>query len=250
MWNNANLLNTIADALFLAATGIAVWLTAEAALRTPLVPLRTIAVVGDLRHVDVASVGSSLQGRVAGNFFGVSLGEARRSLERLPWVRRAELRREWPDRLVARIEEHVALARWTDKRLVNTFGELFDGESGDARLPELGGPPGSEREVTRRYLAFRALVAPLGTEPVRVALSARRAWQVKLANGLVLELGRDQARHPLEERLERFVAAYPRVVAQLDRPPEYVDLRYPSGFAVRAPEAGAQDGRAPPRSRT
>jgi len=250
MWNNAGLLNAIADALFLAAAAIAVWLGAEAALRTSLVPLRTVAVVNDLRHVDAGAVAAGLQGRIAGNFFGVSLGEARRGLEALPWVRRVELRREWPDRLLVQIEEHVALARWNDGRLVNTFGELFDGRSADPNLPELGGPAGSEREVARRYAAFRDLLAPLGAEPVRVGLSARRAWQVRLANGLVLELGRDQTRHPLEERLARFVAVYPRIVAELGRSPEYVDLRYPSGFAVRAPEAGGEAVPARARDRT
>jgi cell division protein FtsQ len=74
---------------------------------------------------------------------------------------------------------------------------------------------------------------------VRVQLSARRAWQIQLANGLVLELGRDQARQSLEERLTRFVAAYPRIAAGLDRRPEHIDLRYPNGFAIRVPRSAA-----------
>ena len=101
--------------------------------------------------------------------------------------------------------------------------------------------------MARRYLAFRELVAPLGTEPTHVTLSARYAWQVRLANGIVLELGRDQARQSLEERLARFVAAYPRAAAHLNQRIGHVDLRYPSGFAIRLPEAAPA---APPRKRT
>ena len=250
MWNNARLLNGLADLLFLVAAGVAVWIAGQAALRTPLLPLREVVVVGELEHVDARAASASLAGRVAGNFFSVELDEVRRSLERLPWVRSVAVRREWPDRIVARIEEHTALARWSDHRLVNTFGELFEGEGADARLAELVGPPGSEREVARRYRAFREVVAPLGTQPVRVALSARGAWQVRLANGLVLELGRDQARQSLEERLARFVAAYPRVAGELDRPVGHVDLRYPNGFAIRVPQAGTDDGAQPSRKRT
>jgi cell division protein FtsQ len=80
-----------------------------------------------------------------------------------------------------------------------------------------------------------------------VTLSARYAWQLRLANGIVLDLGRDQARQSLEERLARFVAAYPRAAAHLNRRIDHVDLRYPNGFSIRLPEAAAA---AAPRKRT
>jgi len=247
VWHSPRLLNAAADALYLAAAAIAIWVAVEAALRAPFMPVRTLALSGDLRHVDAKRVHASLEGRVAGNFFGVELAAVRRALERLPWVRHVEVRREWPDRLVARIEEHVPLARWSERMLVNTHGEVFEAEGYAGSLPQLAGPPGTEREVARRYLAFRKLLEPLGTEPVHVQLSARRAWQIRLANGLVLELGREHARQPLEERLARFVAAYPRTAAELDRRPEHIDLRYPNGFAIRVSPAAAAGGAAAPR---
>jgi cell division protein FtsQ len=249
VWHSPRLLNAAADALYCFAAAIAVWIAVEAALRAPFMPVRTVALAGDLRHVDAERVRASLEGRLAGNFFGVELADVRRALEALPWVRHVEVRREWPDRLVARIEEHVVLARWPGNRLVSTTGEVFEAGGLHGPLPQLAGPPGTEREVARRFLAFRELLAPLGTEPVRVQLSARRAWQIQLANGLVLELGRDQARQSLEARLARFVAAYPRIAAELERRPEHIDLRYPNGFAVRVPTAAAAKAEASPQDR-
>jgi cell division protein FtsQ len=235
MWDNPRLLNLAADALYAAAAVLLVALVWHAALRVPQAPVRAVTLAGDLAHVDARSVHGLLAGRIAGNFFGVNLDEVRRLIAGLPWVRQVEVRREWPDRLVVRIEEHRALARWPGARLVSERGEVFEGTT-DAALPLLAGPPGSEREVTRRYLALRELVAPLGVEPAQVALTARYAWQVRLSNGLVLELGRDDSRSPVEERLARFVAAYPRVVAGLNRRLDHVDLRYPNGFAIRVPD--------------
>jgi cell division protein FtsQ len=250
VWDNARFLNAVADVLYLAAAALALWLAWQAAVRAPFAPVRTVVVEGTPAHVDAGAVGAALEGRIAGNFFGLDLAHVRRELARLPWVHRVEARREWPDRIVVRFEEHRALARWTDRssndRLVSTDGELFDAET-DAVLPRLAGPPGTAREVARRYLAFRELVAPLGTAPTHVTLSARYAWQVRLANGMVLELGRDQARQSLEERLARFVAAYPRTAAHLNQRIGRVDLRYPSGFAIRLQEAPPDDA---PRKRT
>ena len=251
MWDNARFLNAVADVLFLAAGALAVWMAAQAAVRAPFAPIRTVIVEGRPVHVDAEAVAAALEGRIAGNFFGLELADVRRELAKLPWVYRVEARREWPDRIVVRLEEHRALARWADRSagnlLVSTHGDLFAAET-DAQLPQLAGPPGTEREVARRYLAFRELVAPLGTAPTHVTLSARYAWQARLANGMVLELGRDQARQSLEERLARFVAAYPRAAAHLDQRIGRVDLRYPNGFAIRLQETPPEGGA--PRRRT
>jgi len=234
MWNSPRLLNSIARGLFLAAGAIAVYLIARAAMSSPLFSLRTVSVAGDLQHVSGEAIRAGLDRRVSGNFFAANLDALRGALEELPWVRRAAVRRQWPDLIQVRIEEHVPIARWTDERLVNSYGELFTG-SIEAALPLLGGPPGAERQVVAGYAAFSALLAPLGTELVQLVLSPRHAWQIKLASGTTLELGRERSREPAEARLERFVSAYPQVVAKLGHPVEHVDLRYPNGFAVRVP---------------
>jgi cell division protein FtsQ len=66
---------------------------------------------------------------------------------------------------------------------------------------------------------------------MQVRVSPRRAWQLRLDNGLTLELGREQ----IEARLARFVGAYDRTLGRLGRRIEHVDLRYSNGFAVRMP---------------
>jgi cell division protein FtsQ len=140
------------------------------------------------------------------------------------------VRRVWPDRLEISIEEHVPLARWGTDVLVNTHGERFAGAS-EAELPVFIGPPGTEAEVTLRYARFSQLLAPLGSRLERIALSPRHAWQLRLANGLQLTLGRDA--ELAEQRLARFVDAYAHTPDAAEKTREVVDLRYPNGFALR-----------------
>lgn len=247
MWDSPRLLNSIARALFLAAAAIAVYLVGRAAMTSTLFPLRTVSVVGDLHHVSGDAIRAGLAGRVSGNFFAANLDALRGALEQIPWVRRATVRREWPDQIQVRIEEQVPIARWTDDRLINKYGELFAGNV-DTPLPQLQGPPGTEGEVAARFTVFRALLAPLGTDLAQVVLSPRHAWEIKLATGATLELGREEPREPAEVRLERFVAAYPQIVAALGQPVEHVDLRYPNGFAVRTsapPDEAGDKARTP-----
>ena len=67
----------------------------------------------------------------------------------------------------------------------------------------------------------------------RDALSPREAWRVTLDDGVVLDLGRDQPKHPAVERLARFAQAYPVLRTRLQTPFQVVDMRYPNGFALR-----------------
>jgi len=109
-------------------------------------------------------------------------------------------------------------------------------------LPLFAGPAGTEGELTRRYRRFAELLAPLGAAPgdgaiAAIVLTPRYAWQLRLADGLSLELGRDGA-EGVEQRLARFVAAYPESLGRLPQRPaaearRHVDLRYPNGFALR-----------------
>jgi cell division protein FtsQ len=88
------------------------------------------------------------------------------------------------------------------------------------------------KEIALRYAYFKQSLAAIGQVPVQVQVSPRRAWQIRLDTGLVMELGREH----IESRLERFIAVYDRTIFPLQRKLDYVDLRYPNGFAVRIPE--------------
>jgi cell division protein FtsQ len=238
VWDNPRLTNAAASVLCALALGLLTYAGGRVLLESTVFRLRTIVVEGGLERVERREIVDALQGRLTGTFFTVDLETVRSLFEGIPWVHRAELRRRWPDRIEVRIEEQVALARWGQGKktqLVNMQGELFRGQS-DASLPVLAGPAGTEGEVARRYLVFRDLLAPLGLEPRQVLLSSRMAWQLKLSSGLTVQLGRDSDRDRVEERLARFVSAFPQTLAKSRQRLDYVDLRYPNGFALRITE--------------
>jgi cell division protein FtsQ len=230
MWDNPRLLNAAAGFL----VGIATLAASAAALywllHSPLFPVRTVELASPLQRVPQAALEATLAHFRSGNFFAAPIGELAAELERLPWVRRAAVRRVWPDRLQVRIEEHVALARWGNQGLVDTEGERFSAES-DAKLPIFVGPPGSEAELARRYASFSRIVAPLGSRIERITLSERRAWQLALASGLELVLGRDA--DVAEARLARFVGACDSLPSGAPGGGALVDLRYANGFTLR-----------------
>ena len=248
MWDNPRLLTLTANVLYVFGALLLIAAGVYELVRSPAFPLKVIRIEGELVRVERAAIVEALQGQLQGTIFTADLDLVRQRFETVPWVRRAVVRRAWPDRLDVRLEEHVELARWgaaEERRLVNQKGEIFSAVS-DSSLPLFSGPAGSEAEVARAYAEFANLLRPLALQPRQVLLSERRAWQVKLDSGLVLQLGRDIAKDGVNERLARFVEVYPRTLGQMKRRLDYVDLRYPSGFVLRVPGLQrAEDAKAP-----
>ena len=241
MWDNPRQLNFAANLLFGAAALLLAVAALELLVRSPLFPVREIVVQGEVRRALRADLERAAKG-LGGNFFAVDLRAARARLEQVPWVRRVDVRRVWPDRLEVKLEEHVALARWGASALVNTHGEVFSATQ-EGQLPLFVGPEGTAREITIQSRYFTRSLEAIGAVPVQVRVSPLRAWQLRLDNGLTLELGREQ----VEARLARFVGAYGAMIARLGADIRHVDLRYANGFAVRLPDPGS--GQAPARGR-
>lgn len=230
MWDDAAALTRTANFLVAVAALLVLYGCGHYLMHLPIFPLREIRVSGEVAHVTREQVEAVTARELRGNFFTVDLEQARAAFEKLPWVRGVAVRRHWPDRLEVAVEEHQPLARWGSTALVSARGEVFEAAV-NSRLPVFLGPEGTAAEIVARYAGFERVLAPTGKKIVQVRLSARRAWQLKLDDGMVLELGRES----LEARFAVFVTAYARTFAQLRRPPTYVDLRYSNGFAVRTP---------------
>ena len=83
-------------------------------------------------------------------------------------------------------------------------------------------------QVAAMYVAMSRQLEILQRGIAQISLSPRFAWQLRLDNGMQLELGREQ----MQQRLVRFVAVYPYSLATMAHRVNYVDLRYRNGFAV------------------
>lgn len=239
---DVRLMNAVASTVFvLASAGAAVagvlWL-----MRSPLFPIRVIQLDGDLTRNSVPTIRANAAPQLAGNFFSVDLQKSRSAFEAVPWVRRAVVRRVWPDRLEVRLEEHRPAALWegtgdaesTDK-LVNTQGEVFEANVGDVEddgLPTLAGPEGSATQMLALYRRLQQALDPLEMNIERLQLSGRGSWRAELDSGAVIEIGRG-GDDELVARTERFVRTLTQVTARWHQPLEYADLRHSGGYAVR-----------------
>lgn len=262
MWNDARTTNLVANTLAVLAVvamlvACVVWLGLRPVFTLGSIELEP-APETELHYISPASVREVIANRFNGNFFTVDLNEAREVFETVPWVRRASIRRIWPDTLRVQIEEEQPLALWNENQMINTWGEAFTANTGelddDMDLPQFSGPEGTQGLVVQRYAELARWFAPLGLQVRELELSPRYAWKATMSDGLVLDLGRDPGADapdphgvpgalPFAQRIQRFVQAWPTVLSRLDgRAVTQADLRYLNGFALAlAPLPPEQD---------
>ena len=193
-------------------------------------PVRELVVEGTFQRVTPIQVEAAVADGLTAGFMTVNLSALRERVQELDWVDRVDVGRRWPDTLIVRVTEHQAAARWGANGLLNVRGELFTERSQHsfAELPSLAGPPGTERDVARRYLAVRGKLADAGLTLESLELDERGAWRLKLGGGQEIRLGR----RDIDERLYRFFHVVALALAADLKRVEYVDLRYTNGFAV------------------
>jgi cell division protein FtsQ len=220
---------------------------AVALARHPVFALRAVRIEGDVARNSLQAIRASAMPRLAGTFFTIDLAAAKAAFEAAPWVRRAIVRRVFPNRLVVVLEEHRAAALWGGDggdQLVNTYGEVFQANPGDVEdddLPQLQGPDGSAARMLALQAQLQRTLSPLGARLEALELSPRGSWRARLDSGAAIELGRaatDDDADALVERTRRFVATLPEVARRYQSTLVFADLRHRDGYALRLKGVG------------
>jgi cell division protein FtsQ len=235
---DVKLMNTLSVVLGLAFAAMLVALGVAWLMRQSLFSLSAIRVQGDLAHNNAVTLRANVAPRLAGNFFTVDLGATRAVFESVPWVRRALVQREFPNRLKVVLQEHKPVAIWGaegEARLVNSFGEVFDANQGDVEaedLPLLNGPAGQAPLVLQAYQVLSPLFDETDASLEQLQLSGQGSWRAQLDSGAVIELGHGSPGE-IQTRTRRFIATLTQVSSRYGRDLESADLRYGNGYAVK-----------------
>ncbi|NIP17753.1 MAG: FtsQ-type POTRA domain-containing protein [Xanthomonadales bacterium] len=218
--------------LAVAAAGVA-WVYTGLTTREQW-PVRWLEVDGAFERVSAEQMRAGLAPLVAGSFFTVDLESVQAAAFRQPWVSEVSVHKQWPDTVKVNVREYQPVAHWTNGRLVSARGQAFEVPGADEiqGLPWLTGPEGELAEVIATWQAFNNILLQAGLEIERIGLDRRGAWDLVLASGTEVRLGREDA----AGRLRRLVGSWPQLMNGKDLAPLVVDLRYTNGFAVRWPE--------------
>ena len=193
-------------------------------------PLSKIVLQGDLKYVTPQDVQHAFgQLDHIGTFMSQNIDDLQKSVESIPWVEHASIRKQWPDTIKVFLTEYHVTAFWNGNALLNGKGKVFHGDVSlvkDEHV-KLYGPKGTAPEVLKVWQQYNPEFKQLGLHISSLLLNERRAWQIILDNGIRLELGKES----LDERIQRFFLLYKKLGDSVERI-SYIDLRYDTGAAV------------------
>lgn len=207
----------------------------------PVFAIRGLTVLGDISHTSALTLRAQVAPQLKGTFITVDLHAVRQAFEGLPWVRRAVVQREFPNRLRVILQEHQPVAYWGEdgeSTLVNSFGEVFEANLGEVEqddLPKLDGPVERSAEVLGMHRTLQPLFDALDLPIERLVMSGRGNWQVTLQSGARIELGSGDPAE-VTARVRQFMGTVAQVAAHHGRKLdalEGADLRYAQGYALR-----------------
>ena len=109
---DVRLMNWTASVLFVCCALLALAAAGRWVLELPIFSIQRIVVQGDVAHNSAMGLRAVVMPSLSGNFFTVDLDAARHAFEQAPWVRQAQVRREFPGSLRVVLREHDAVAFW------------------------------------------------------------------------------------------------------------------------------------------
>jgi cell division protein FtsQ len=193
-------------------------------------PVRHVSISGDFTYLSPISLQQRVSKVVTGGFFNINVETIQKVLLQEPWVKEVSVNRTWPDRITVTIREQIAIAQWGESGLMSSDAQIFypDPATFPDNQPIVIGPDSSVRQVMEYLLKIQKIL-PKDLIVNELILSERRSWYLKLSNGVVMRLGKDN----VVGRIEKFFNYYSNKKINNVEQIKYIDMRYTNGFVIR-----------------
>lgn len=200
-------------------------------------PISVIKVEANYGHLSPEILQKSISRDLPASFWTVDVRALKARLEAMAWVQSVDIEKVWPETLKIRISEKQVLARWGEKGLLTNKEAIFYPEtavlSEYETMPVLYGPENQIKTVIQQYQIMTQMLKKKQLAIGMLLMNESGAWFVRLTDGTLLLIGRED---PLK-RLARFLRSYDAVFIteqSVEQPKvaRRVDLRYPHGMAI------------------
>lgn len=197
-------------------------------------PVRAVRVEGRLSGAEQAAIRAVVSRHLDHGLLSLDVQALGRNIRELSWPRSVQVRRQWPDALVIKVEKESVVAAWGDGGYLNSAGKVVrlaetEGlDGGSDSVPVLVAAMSEPRRAMEVYQMLESRVNRAGLSIRRLEENALGEWLVTLNDGMEVALGNEF----LAKRIGRFLLAYRTVLEDRADDVVHVDLRYDSGVAV------------------
>ncbi|MDT4289839.1 cell division protein FtsQ/DivIB [Methylomonas sp. MO1] len=193
-------------------------------------PIRYVKIEGAFQYTSKDRLKEVLAPQMKQGYYQADMNAIHQAIKALPLVDKVDVKRVWPDAVHIKITEQKPVVRWGKSALLNKQGDLLVPDNIDEfkNLPLITGPDGQEKKLLEIMKGVYIVLKDKSMQLAEFHVNERRAWRIKLASGMEMQLGR---KAPLEN-MQRFLRTMDLLGEEQLAMIASVDTRYPNGFAV------------------
>lgn len=193
-------------------------------------PIRYVKIEGAFQYTSKDRLKQVLAPQMKQGYYHADMNAIHQAIKALPLVDKVDVKRVWPDAVYIKIVEQKPIVRWGKNALLNKQGDVLVPDNIDEfkNLPLITGPDGQEKKLLEIMKGVYIVLKDKSMQLAEFHVNERRAWRLKLASGLEMQLGR---KAPLEN-MQRFLRTMDLLGEEQLAMIASVDTRYPNGFAV------------------
>ena len=193
-------------------------------------PIHHVKIEGAFQYISKDRLKQVLAPQIKSGYYHADMNAIHQAIKALPLVDSVDVKRVWPDTVDIKITEKQPVVRWGSNALLNKQGEAFTPDNIDdfKNLPLITGPAGQEKKLLEIMKGVYIVLKDKSLQLAEFHVNERRAWRIKLANGLEMQLGR---KDPLEN-MQRFLKTMNLLGEEQLAWIASVDARYPNGYAI------------------
>lgn len=202
-----------------------------------LFPVSTVKVEGDYWHISQTRIKNIVnQATANSSYFTVNLKAVRAELlKNLPWAKTVTVSKQWPGKLIILINQKQAIAIWNNVALLQENGQLFYplSSSFPKDLPVFESDDTNKTKVIEQYQHMQSVLTKNDMNGelaiTQIKITSQGNCLVTFNQKIVVMLGNMN----ILAMFRRFIAIYKQVFESKQKIPEYVDMRYSHGLAVK-----------------
>jgi cell division protein FtsQ len=206
-------------------------------------PIHYVKIEGAFQYTSKDRLKQVLAPQMKRGYYHADMQAIHQAIKALPLVDQVDVKRVWPDAVYIKITEQKPVVRWGKDALLNKQGDVLVPDNIDdfKNLPLITGPEGQEKKLLEIMKGVYIVLKDKSMQLAEFHVNERRAWRIKLASGLEMQLGR---KAPLEN-MQRFLKTMDLLGEDQIGLIASVDTRYPNGYAITwKPEAADIDWKA------
>ncbi len=194
-------------------------------------PIKTISIESNIKNSKKIDIFETSKKYLSSkSFFNFKINTLKEEIEKIEWIRSANIRRSYPNEVKIFIEEHIPIVIWNEKSYLNELGEIFFIKEIKKDLPRLKSSDDRNLIMFDYFsLFYKYLLKNQISDKIdRIEENDIRSLSVFLSSGIIIRFGSKN----VKDKLITFFKVYKTLNARDLNKIRYIDMRYSNGFSI------------------